>query len=204
MAKLAGRTDSIRLGYTTILDRLARLTSYANSYEVETETDINQRQNSLFVDDFIVFALNARRFLTEVGYAKEAQKVEVPLVKFNIGEKPEDIIVTTSRATVSAYRILNIAIHHKMLDVFRSKFDVYKLLIPRAASDDEIIDFYVLHQDLTRQGLHPVLAIKSEESKIVVFQLSVFLRIFSENIFHPAVERCEERGLYLTSFFTES
>ncbi|MEL3892655.1 hypothetical protein V6B08_20420 [Ferrovibrio sp. MS7] len=205
---LRRKVKSIRLSYNTILDRLARLTSFANALESETEVDINERQKSLFVDDIIALAINARRFLSDLEMTKASQKAHVPLLGFYFKQNYEDVDIYPSTKTIPISRILNIIIHHKELVIFRSKMDIVAKLIirPRNIESSELDSFFHIYnitQKLRMQKIKPIMSIQSDKPTMLVLQVSEFISVFSEAIFTKAIEHCEDHEIFLNDNWDE-
>jgi hypothetical protein len=184
--------DSIRRGYESVLDRCARLLSFAGSALTSDNYDIEQRQTALAIDDLIVLSLQARRLIKQTSAENLAENAVVPTLKV----KEEAIRFTFEERgeKVSIKRLFGIIIHNEEIDLIRDSLPLF------AASEHRSFADVALHHP---QTFPAKLSVKSDISERMLIDLADLILIFVDQVFEPIIKLCSDKHLFLERSLTD-
>lgn len=129
---------NIRRSYDAALERLARLLAFCNYLPTGIGGDIESRQVALAIDDLTIFAINARRLVSEAKCGHLAMSVEVPRIK--VAGTTDNWMFVKTGESVAVSRILNAILHHVWIEVYYNSYQVRRLLIGRPVSSERDVE----------------------------------------------------------------
>jgi hypothetical protein len=172
---------------------LSRLASFATGGPTTTDGPIGEQQEILVVDDLATFAIHARRLIENTATASRFRQVMVRRFSYkaliDLYEMP---IYRASIESVPITRVINVLIHHKLLDVVRSTFQA-ELLLRR----------YGIYEVLARYGgsnnryFSPIVFVQSNENQTILFEIKELMETFQSHVLNLIIELCSEQRLYL-------
>jgi len=181
----------IRHAYENVLTASARLAAFATCQPIDSSDSlINDRQAILAVDDILIFAINARRLMESTATLADFAEVKLTVGIF------DEVTKTPTEKELAITRIMNIAVHHKHLDIVRFKRDMISL-----RSDADFLDFYKRHLAAGRSSYPPLVSLQSDKSGLIVIKLSTLVEFFENRVLVPIIEACDDKGLYLAEKF---
>lgn len=181
--KLPKNHQIIRNAYEGTLTASARLAAYASCTPTRGPWNlIDNRQTLLATDDLIHFALNARRLIDNT---KSFAQIESATIKVATSNQVEDKSVS---------RILNVIIHHKLIDIFRFNYELQSLSNLR---EEEL--FAVFSKENVK-SFPPMINIQSDAGGAIMFKLQDLIVAFENKILDTIVDACSDLGLFLHEF----
>jgi hypothetical protein len=173
----------IRHAYDEVITAAARLASFSVCPLLPGMENIEDRQNELAIGDLLTFSLHMRR-LIEISEAEVKQStVEVLEVVEN---KSED-------KSVPVWRVINIIIHHRRIEVMRRESDSIRTPLDTGEA-------MVAWLEARGRSYQPRVVVKSDKGSAVGFLLTNFINAAHEGVIDPIVEYCSERELDLEEF----
>ncbi len=172
----------IRHAYEELLTRSARLSLFATGRQTRMDGPIDQRQLNLALDDLALFGLHCRRLIDLVGVRQRFRPVEVPLIAHD--ENPQK--------SVGFMYLINVFVHLDDVEIFRNKFQIRTVL-----EGDKGIEYLSDYFGEFDDQFEPILAVKSDHSKAIVFRLVNLIEIFQAHVLSKIIDVCGEQGLYL-------
>jgi hypothetical protein len=183
--------ESLHRAYEAVMDRCARLLSFASSRSYDTWINIDERQTALAIDDLVALALHARRLINDAHFSGFARNVSVPTIT---AEYHGDHYRFPKRGDyVAITRLFNVIIHHDLIEIYRDSGDLLVHAL-RAHGTRLALDDILRHEI---QQFPAKLMMKSDKSDVVFVDLSEFLLLFVERVLDPLVDRCADGGVYL-------
>jgi len=180
----------IRHAYEGTIDRGARLATFATSKPLEAHTEIESRRTEQAIDDVLLFAVYARRLIERTSTKSLAQNVSIGLWDF--AGSYDHINFVLRSETIPFWKLLGILIHHQSIEVIRRQFDA-KLFA--GADFVHVIPEMLVGTHVS--WIQPKIIVRSDRSKIYVFDSLQFIGAFQEKILSSAVVFCEDNGLDL-------
>jgi hypothetical protein len=177
-----------QLFYYTV-DKAARVTCFARTAYPYWTTDIGVRIDALARDDLINFAISARRLLEAANFVTRARNISLSLLlPAQNGKK----IYYSRVGTTSMWRMLNLLIHSKSLETFRSESQLRifsRVSVPFEDSYYRIIS--------GRTDSHPpIVLVVPDKGKEKWFDLAELLEVF-EHCLSEIVSHCADHDIYL-------
>tara|TARA_R110000868_G_scaffold39376_16_gene137205 strand:+ start:9840 stop:10127 length:288 start_codon:yes stop_codon:yes gene_type:complete len=88
--------------------------------------------------------------------------------------------------------LINVFVHLDDVEIFRNKFQIRTVL-----EGDKGIEYLSDYFGEFDDQFEPILAVKSDHSKAIVFRLVNLIEIFQAHVLSKIIDVCGEQGLYL-------
>lgn len=182
---------SIRRSYDAVLSTCARLSTFATARPMETDTDVNERQESLAIDDLIFLSIHGRRLLSDTDVTGKA-KITTISIEIPVFAGP-DVKFQHNGETISVWRILGAIVHHRELRVIRDMFAAKLFWSGEFDERAMRIDFVV-------PQFNAKILLESDKQSRILIDLESLMSKFVNELVEDSVSWCEERGLFLRLF----
>tara|TARA_R110002110_G_scaffold37238_2_gene123195 strand:- start:197 stop:820 length:624 start_codon:yes stop_codon:yes gene_type:complete len=178
----------VQLFYNTI-DKAARVTCYASTNYPNLASDIGVRIDELARDDLIIFAISTRRLIEAASFVDRARNISLTLLE---PAAKEQRIRFARIGTTTLSRILNLLIHSKTLETFRSEtqFRIF------AGIPESMEDTILRVTSGKLDSYPPIVLVVSDKGKAKYFSLAELIEIF-ERCLSEIVDHCAEHNIYL-------
>lgn len=174
----------VRVSYESCLNALARLNAYATSKPFPRATEINVRQDTLAMDDLIIFCIHARRLVENIGLKDLLNQT---------------FITHANGASLSLWRIIGYLIHHHELEILRCNTRM-KYVADRmnGKTHNEALERILIeNRPPYAEPISPHIVFKSDKIEQTIMNLETFLRIFSQEILPEIISHSLNEGLDL-------
>jgi len=171
--------------YDKAIECLSRLYSFAHS-PPHDDIEIQTRLERFAKDDFLNFAVHARRLFEISNLFALAKAARVPSCRF---VKAGDIVSKKLiRPGETVWKIINAAVHHNTMHIWNADWQIRAWLFP-----DKDRKFLFLE----REYFPPTIVFVSDKTKLLNFDLRAFIKVFNTEVFEPLVEALSEHGVYV-------
>ena len=166
-------TRSYNTHFCSAVNACARIHSFALATTPHFGSMIGKRQEVLAADDLVALAIHARRLIENTVGKEHANGIKLNCVGHKARLEP-----------VSVWRIVNVIIHHRDINIFRSR--------PKQRTGS--IEDYLEENQVS---VYPSCIVTSDEGKTIGFRIGDLTTVFESHILDPIIELCSDHRLYL-------
>jgi hypothetical protein len=168
---LEHKKDLILHTYDSFLVAQTRLFVQACSNAESESAEINRRRELLLLDDFIGFAIAARRLIELTGLKSYANRCMIRMVFLDQSEEPYQVMKLDNK--IGFHTLMNRLIHASIVEHIHNMLDLVLFVTrPKKELREKILWNRILKKDYDHKPMEQLLFVSSEEMNPVFFSIA--------------------------------